>query len=148
MVECKRKIKSRWVSMMLFMILGMTILISGSAVADSGDHMDGEGMMDWGWWGSSSMLFWMIGYWIIFVIIGILIYKDAENRKMNGLLWFALIILPWIGILFLIIYLIIREEKGSQTHPQKSANTILNERYARGEITREDYFKMKQDMSK
>jgi putative membrane protein len=131
-----------------FIILGLILLFTGAAIANGDDnHMDGEGMMDMGWWGSSSMWFWMIGYWLVFIIIGILVYKDAAKRGMNGLLWFILIILPWIGILFLIIYLIIREDKTKQNIPQKSANTILDERYARGEITREDYQKMKQDIT-
>jgi putative membrane protein len=143
-----KKRKFTWVKPIIILVtLGIMLLISGAAIADNGDHMDEGGMMDWGWWGSSSMWFWMIGYWLVFVIIGILIYKDAENRGMNGLLWFALVILPWIGILFLIIYLIIREDKDSQALPHKSANAILDERYARGEITREDYQKMKKDIS-
>ena len=132
---------------LLLIILGLMLLISGPAIADNGDHMDGGDMMDMGWWGSSYMWFMMIGYGVIFVIIGILVYKDAKNRGMSGLLWFILVILPWIGILFLIVYLIVREDKGSQAVPQKSANAILDERYAKGEITREDYQKMKRDIS-
>lgn len=152
MVEFKKNVdkKKKFIRIkpiLLLVMLGLMLLISGAAIADNGDHMDGDGMMDMGWWGSSSMWFWMIGYWVIFVIIGILVYKDAENRGMNGLLWFILVILPWIGILFLIIYLIVREDKTSQGTPQKSANAILDERYARGEITQEDYNRMKRDIS-
>jgi putative membrane protein len=144
----KGKRKTFYLKPIIFvLILGVLFLISGTVVGDSGDHMDGDGMMGWGVWGSSLMWFWMIGYWIVFVIIGALIYKDAESRKMNGLLWFALVILPWIGILFLIIYLIVREDKTSRVSPQKSANTILDERYARGEITQEDYKRMRRDIS-
>jgi len=131
-----------------FVILGMIPLFTGAVIADGDDgHMDGGGMMDMDWWGSSSMWFWMIGYWLVFIIIGILVYKDAEKRGMSGLLWFILVILPWVGILFLIMYLIIREDKTTLKVPQKSANAILDERYAKGEITREDYQKMKQDIT-
>jgi putative membrane protein len=98
------------------------------------------------WWGSSSMWFWMIGYWLVFIIIGILVYRDAEKRGMSGLLWFVLVILPWVGILFLIIYLIIREDKVTPNAEHKSANALLDERYAKGEITREDYQRMKKDI--
>jgi len=147
MGENKKK-RYIWVRPVLsFVILGMILLFTGAAIANGDDgHMDGEGMMDMDWWGSSSMWFWMIGYWLVFIIIGILVYRDAEKRGMSGLLWFILVILPWIGILFLIIYLIVREEKTSRSAPQKSANAILDERYARGEITREDYQKMKRDI--
>lgn len=144
-----KKEKYIWAkSVLLFVILGLILLFTGAAIADGDDdHMDGGGMMDMNWWGSSSMWFWMIGYWVIFVIIGILVYKDAENRGMGGLLWFILVILPWIGILFLIVYLIIREDKATPNAEHKSANTLLNERYAKGEITREDYQIMKRDIS-
>ena len=152
MVELKKDLDKKnmvtWLKpILLLVMLGLMLLISGPAIADNGDHMDGEGMMDTGWWGSSSMWFWIIGYWVIFVIIGILVYKDAENRGMSGLLWFILVILPWIGILFLIIYLIIRQDRISRAHPQKSANAILDERYARGEITGDEYQRMKKDIS-
>ncbi len=124
------------------LILGAILFFTGTAIADGDD----DHMMDMNWWGLSSMWLWMIGYWVIFVIIGILVYKDAEERGMSGLLWFILVILPWIGILFLIIYLIIREDKVVDRLPQKSANAILDERYAKGEITRDDYQRMKKDM--
>ena len=113
------------------------ILLNGN----NGWHMMNGGHMDW--WGFPFMGIGMIGLWLFFVVIAFLIYKDAEERGMNGLLWLVLVILPWLGILFLVIYLIIRE---GRTHlPQKSAKTILNERYARGEITKEEYVQMKKD---
>ncbi len=101
-------------------------------------EMSDDHMMDW--WDMpfiSFMWLWTIGIWLIFLIIAILVYKDAENRGMNGLLWFVLVILPWVGIIFLIIYLVIREEKGVNIYSSKSAEAILEERYAEGEITRE-----------
>ena len=109
-------------------------------------------MDDWGhmmdWWGIPFMGFWMIAIWIVFIVIAFLVYRDAEERNMNGLLWLVLVILPWIGIVFLVIYLIIREDKGKQESPQKSAQKILDERYAKGEISREEYQKMKKDFEK
>ncbi len=130
----------------VLMFLGFLLAATQAVMADNGDHMDEGGMMDMGWWGSSSMWFWMIGYWVIFVIIGALVYKDAEERGMSGLLWFILVILPWIGILFLVIYLIIRKDRAYREIPQKSANAILDERYVRGEIIQEEYKRMKRDI--
>jgi putative membrane protein len=104
-------------------------------------------MMDWrGIPFIPFMWMWMVGVWFVFLIIAIFVYKDAENRGMNGLLWLILVILPWVGIIFLIIYLIIREEKGINSS-SKSAEAIIEERYAKGEITREEYLKMKKDLS-
>lgn len=103
-------------------------------------------MMDW--WGVPAMGFWMIGIWIVFIVIAFLVYKDAEQRNMNGLLWFILVIIPWIGILFLIVYLIIRSEEAEIEEAIENAQKILDERYAKGEITREEYLQMKKDMEK
>lgn len=133
--------------MIVLGVIGLLIVISGQVIADDSDGhmMDGDMMGDW-WWGFPFMGLWMLGLWLVLVVIAFLVYKDAEARGMNGILWFILIILPWVGFLFLIIYLIVRESKGTATVPQKSANAILDERYARGEITREDYILMKRDL--
>lgn len=53
-----------------------------------------------------------------------------------------------IGILLAIIIIIrrfIRERKG-QASSKKSSIMIIEERYARGEITREQYLKLKADL--
>jgi hypothetical protein len=42
--------------------------------------------------------------WIIQLIIGYLMYRDAKSRMINALLRFMLVILPMIGWLFLVIY--------------------------------------------
>jgi len=54
-------------------------------------------MMDW----YPFMSIWMIVGGLIFVVIAYLVYKDAEKRGLNGLLWGLPILIPWIGILFL-----------------------------------------------
>ena len=131
----------------VFGVLGLMILISGQALADGGDgHMMDGDMMDMDGWGLPFMGFWMLGLWLILVFIAFLVYKDAEDRGMNGILWFILVILPWVGILFLIVYLIVRDSKDTSALPQKSANAILDERYAKGEINRDDYYRMKKDI--
>jgi putative membrane protein len=115
--------------------------------------VDGWHMMDWDhhmmdWWGIPFMGFWWIGVWIVQFVVAFLVYKDAEKRENNGLLWFILIILPWIGILFLIIYLIIREEKTVTMEGMNEAQKILDERYAKGEMTRKEYLQAKEDIEK
>nr|WP_320162017.1 SHOCT domain-containing protein [uncultured Methanoregula sp.] len=95
--------------------------------------------------GPGMMLFWLV----VFLAIGYLVYKDANSRGMNGLLWFILVIIPMIGILFLIIYLIIRETAGQKAgNGNKAALDILKERYARGEITDEQFRKMSDEIRK
>ena len=108
--------------------------------------LNGDRMMDdWFWFG---MWFWMLGIWIAFVAIAILVYKDAEKRGMNGLLWLVLLIIPIppLQVLVLVLYLILREERVQPLPPQKSATAILNERYARGEVAKEEYDQIRSDL--
>jgi len=121
----------------------------------------GEHMMDW--WGIPFMGYMMIGAALVLVLIAFLIYLDAEKRGMNGLLWFFLVIVPMISVVSIIVYLIIRVDypvqqpvKESLLHkPQVyqesptskiTALAKLDERYANGEITREEYYQMKRDI--
>lgn len=105
------------------------------------DWVNGYNMMGW------FMGPWMIGIWLIFLVIAYLVYKDAEKRGMNGVLWFVLVMLPWIGTIFLIAYLVIREQKQFPSDGKTPAE-ILEERYAKGEITKEEYLRMKEDLEK
>ena len=57
---------------------------------------------------------------------------------MSAPLWFILVILPMVGFLLAVLYVIIREVR----MPIETKNTpvnILKERLARGEITTEEY---------
>jgi putative membrane protein len=95
--------------------------------------------------------FWMMIAWIVALAIAYLVYKDAEKRGMNGLLWGLPILIPWIGALFLVLYLIMRDGSRHLTGAEKEKTMpedILNERYAKGELTRELYLQMKEDMGK
>jgi putative membrane protein len=123
-------------------------------------HVNGEWhhMMDWGhmwdgwhmtgWWGIPFMGFWWIVIWILQFIIAFVVYKDAKERNMEGLVWFILVILPWIGLLFLIGYLVIRGEESDVKESLDDALKILDDRYAKGEITRKEYLEIKKDIEK
>ena len=128
----------------------MPVILSFPFIVLNGGN--GWHMMEWGhmmdWWGVPFMGFGMIGIWIVFIVIAFLVYKDAEQRNMNGLLWFILVIIPWIGILFLIVYLIIRSEEAEIEEAIENAQKILDERYAKGEITQKEYLQMKKDIEK
>ena len=103
-------------------------------------------MMDW--WGIPFMGYWGFLVWIVQIIIAVLVYKDTQKKKQNGLLWLVLVILPWIGILFLIIYLIIRVEETEIKESIDKGQNVLDERYAKGEITREEYLQVKKDLER
>lgn len=63
----------------------------------------------------------------------------------------ALMALFWIavigGIVWLIVYLTNRSGTGSGTADTETALDILNKRYARGEIGREDYERLKREIA-
>ena len=104
-------------------------------------------MMDW----FPFMGFGTVFAWFISLAVAYLVYKDAETRKMNGLLWGLPILIPWIGILFLILYLILRDSghhAAFSVNAKTSPEAILDERYAKGEINRELYIQMKEDIRK
>ena len=100
---------------------------------------------------------WMILTWLVFVVLAYLVYKDAEKRGMNGLLWGLPVLVPWVGIIFLALYLFLRES-GYHAHAavgttgsvpaadRRTPAEILDERYAKGEITRDQYLQMKEDI--
>jgi putative membrane protein len=109
-------------------------------------------MMDW----FPFMGFGTAFSWLISLAVAYLVYKDAEKRGMNGLLWGLPILIPWLGVLFLILYLILRdsghrlaaESEKSSVPARTAAEQILDERYARGELTREIYVQMREDLKR
>ena len=106
-------------------------------------------MIDW----FPFMGFGTVFAWVVSLAIAFLVYKDAEKRDMNGLLWGLPILIPWIGILFLILYLILRDSgrkivAESSLTAKTTAEEVLDERYAKGELTRELYLQMKEDLKK
>jgi putative membrane protein len=111
------------------------------------------------WWDGGPMIWFFpfmglgaVGFWLIFVIIAYLVYRDAESRGMNGLLWAVLVLLPGAGVLFFIIYLFARGTahlpSGALPQRYRAPEEILDERYARGELTREQYLLMRDDLSR
>lgn len=113
------------------------------------------------WWDGGPMTWFFpfmglgaIGFWLMFLVIAYLVYRDAESRGMNGLLWAVLVLLPGVGMLFLIIYLIVRASGSAHSLPGtiqprvRTPEEILDERYARGELAREQYLLMRDDIRK
>jgi putative membrane protein len=102
----------------------------------------GYGFPFFGW---GMMLIWLV----LFLIIGYLVYLDANKRGMNGLLWGILIIIPMLGILFLILYIVVRETQLQRTVPGgEGAMDVLKMRYAKGEITSEQFKTMSEELKK
>jgi putative membrane protein len=64
----------------------------------------------------------------------------------TGIIWLIVVV-----VIAYLVYRLIRDEKilaPSKIVSIKSAEEILNERYAKGELTREQYVQMKEDIKK
>jgi len=64
---------------------------------------------DFALWGGALCLTFIVLWFIIWLLIAIWVYKDAEARGMGGALWLIIVIL--IGLIGLIIYLVVRKDK-------------------------------------
>jgi putative membrane protein len=91
----------------------------------------------------------MLAWIVLFLVIGYFVYLDANKRGMNGIQWWILVIIPMIGIIALILYIILRETGTQKSMSEgKTAIDILKERYAKGEITSEQFQKMCEELKK
>jgi putative membrane protein len=89
----------------------------------------------------------MIIAWIVQLVIAYFVYKDAKEQKMSAPLWFILVIIPMYGFLLAILYVIIREVR-MPIETLKTPVDILKARFAKGEITVEEYEKGKDVLMK
>ena len=55
-------------------------------------------------------------------------------------------ILLWIGLIILIVWGVMKLSKGGGTESKKDAMDIARERYAKGEISKEEFEQIKKDL--
>lgn len=98
-------------------VVGTLLVTAGPVLADTGggtDHMDGLDHSDnddynllFGPWPFFAMGF--VVYWIIAIPIGLLVYTDAQERRLNGKVWLLIIMVPWMGLLAVLAYHMARQ---------------------------------------
>ena len=64
---------------------------------------------------AGTFLILICGVWIVFLLIAIWVYRDAESRGMGGVLWLLVVLLT--GIIGLIIYLVVRSDRPEYPRP-------------------------------
>lgn len=78
-------------------------------------------------------------------------YPMMDNWPMMGpFMWLFMLLflgLALFGIIYLIRLLMLRDKSRDETPQRETALDILKKRYAKGEISREDYEQMKKDIS-
>jgi len=74
------------------------------------------GQGEWAFFGLSLLCCLVPIIWfVVWILVAIWVYRDAESRGMNGVLWLIVLILT--GIVGLIIYFVVRKEKKSAAPP-------------------------------
>ena len=58
--------------------------------------------------GLSSVYIFVVGWFVLWLLVSVWVYKDAEKRDKNGVLWIIIVIL--LGIIGFIIWLLVRGE--------------------------------------
>ncbi|MFO8133466.1 MAG: zinc ribbon domain-containing protein [Thermoplasmatota archaeon] len=97
-----------------FLGIGLVALLMASLLAGTALAQD-DTIDEWDWAGGGlfagmACLFWVVML-IIWIAIGVWMYKDAEKRGKSGALW--LIIGLLLGIIGLIVWLIVRPPEPS-----------------------------------
>lgn len=86
--------------------------------------------------------------WILIALLAVVILLSGGGMMGFGMGFGAVIMLLfWGAIIWLVISLINAGTKKSEETPE-SALTILKKRYARGEITREQYLEMETELTR
>ena len=103
----------------LTIVLACVLLsVTLSTIASAQDYEDWFGADDAaaasaGLFGLSALCCFIIAIpWIIWLILGIWVYKDAEKRGKSGILWFFIVFI--LGIIGLIIWIVVRPPIGGE----------------------------------
>lgn len=94
----------------------------------------------------------LIGIFLIFLVVialGMFIGPTMGPGMMGyGFGWMGFGMIFWILIIVLILYFLFRRTEEPIRSEKERALNILKERYAKGEITKEQYLEMKKEIEK
>jgi len=120
-------------TIIMLLISLMLIFVATAMVSAQDDYYDDY--YDWSDDSSAPWAFWglftgvmciipIIGF-IIWIVLAIWVYKDAEKRDSSGALWLIIVLIT--GLLGLIIWLVVRPPEGGKK-PNTSAATPSDRR--------------------
>jgi hypothetical protein len=92
--------------------IGLLLLIVLSLSASASQYYDYSDYTSWAAAGAAVCFLFVIIWFVVFILIGIWVYKDAEKRGKSGILWLVIVIL--LGIVGIIIWLAVRPPIGGE----------------------------------
>lgn len=104
----------------VFMLIGLMFLILTSAIVSAQYEWTPGG--EAAFLGLSTVCCISIAIpWIIWLVLAIWTYKDAEKRGKSGILWFLIVLI--LGIIGLIIWLVVRPPIGGEKTSEGGGRT-------------------------
>lgn len=101
---------SKKMSILLLGLLTSIILSLNASASQYYDYYSDP--TAWAAAGAAVCFIFVIIWFVVFILIGIWVYKDAEKRGKSGVLWLIIVIL--LGIIGIIIWLAIRPPIGGE----------------------------------
>jgi len=92
-------------------------IVIWTLITETDKGTDGDISSEWNEWllGGVACIVLGIVMFIVWIVLGIWVYKDAEKRGANGVMWLIVVIL--LGIIGLIIYLVVRPKMPAAPPP-------------------------------
>ena len=110
----------------LALAVAMALLLAGPVYAHEGDgteHTHDEGLYP-GWGTLPIIGLAMFVYWALMIPTALLIYTDANERRLNGAKWARLVLIPFVGLIALPAY-----QRAQRGHPR----TAIHDPWADGD---------------
>jgi hypothetical protein len=95
------------------MIMAAILLMAGSVAADHEDVTDEDQGVFHGWGTGPMIIVAIFVYWALAIPIALMVYTDANERRIDGMRWFWGTMVPFVGLAAIPFY--VRARRG---HPR------------------------------
>ncbi len=97
----------------IYLILAAILLLAGSVTADHEGVTENDQGVFHGWGTGPMIIVSIFVYWGLAIPIGLMVYTDANERRMDGKRWFMGTMVPFVGLGAVPLY--VRARRG---HPR------------------------------